>query len=145
MKFYLELSSPVVDAPSIGQRMAERLGAVGIHTVEQLMAANPDSLATKIANRRVDAKTIRDWQDQARLVCRIPNLRGHDAQLLVACQVTTPESLVGSNPESLLNKVLSFARSNEGQRVLRGGKEPDLAEVQDWIRWARQARNIHAA
>lgn len=144
-KFYLEASSPVVDAPSIGDRMAERLQACGIHTVQQLLNANPEGLANKLANRRFDGEMIKVWQDQARLVCRIPNLRGHDAQMLVACGIVSPESLLGMSAEAVLHKVLGFAKSTEGQRVLRGSKEPDLAEVKDWLGWAAQSRSLNAA
>ncbi len=145
LKFYLELASPVVDAPSIGPRMATRLEKLGILTVDQLLAANADSLADKLNMRRVDGAAIRSWQEQARLVCRIPNLRGHDAQLLVACQLTSPEELATMQAASVLNQVLIVADSSEGQRILRGSKQPDLEEVGDWIRWASQCRSLNAA
>lgn len=145
LKFYLELSSPVVDAPSIGPRMASKLEALGIHTVDQLLAANADSLADKLNHRRVDGDTIRAWQEQARLVCRIPNLRGHDAQMLVACDMTSPEALATMDPGTVLAQVAQFAESKEGQRVLRGSKEPDLEEVTDWISWAASCRSLNAA
>ncbi len=145
LKFYLELASPVVDAPSIGPRMAARLEKLGILTVDQLLAANAESLADKLNMRRVDAATIRGWQEQARLVCRIPNLRGHDAQLLVACNLTSPEELANMNPAGVLTQVLVVAETGEGQRILRGGKQPDLEEVTDWINWASQCRSLNAA
>ncbi|MCA9132930.1 MAG: DUF4332 domain-containing protein, partial [Planctomycetales bacterium] len=145
LKFYLELASPVVDAPSIGPRMAARLGKQGIHTVEQLLAANAESLADNLNLRRLSADQIRGWQDQARLVCRIPNLRGHDAQLLVACDLTSPEELAAMDPESVLAEVLVIAESSLGERILRGGRQPDLEEVSDWILWAGHCRTLHAA
>lgn len=145
LRFYLELTSPIVDAPAIGPRTAERLNQQGVYSVEQLLAANQEGLARKLGHRRVTADTVRQWQDQARLVCRIPNLRGHDAQMLVACDITTPEALASMTAEVVLGHVLKFARSEAGQRVLRGSKEPDLAEVNDWIAWARQCRSLHAA
>ncbi|MEO8270525.1 MAG: DUF4332 domain-containing protein, partial [Aureliella sp.] len=145
LKFYLELASPVVDAPSIGPRMAARLEALGIFTVDQLLAANAESLTDKLNMRRIDATTIRAWQDQARLVCRIPNLRGHDAQLLIACNLTSPEELATMEPASVLAQVLVVAESSDGQRILRGSKQPDLAEANDWIHWASQCRSLNAA
>ncbi len=145
LKFYLELASPVVDAPSIGPRMAARLEALGIFTVDQLLAANAESLTDKLNLRRVTTTTVRAWQEQARLVCRIPNLRGHDAQLLVACNLTSPEELATLQASSVLARVLAVAESSEGQRILRGSKQPDLAEVNDWIHWAAQCRSLHAA
>jgi hypothetical protein len=145
MRYYLELSSPVVDAPSIGNRMAERLHAEGVNSVEQLLKSGPDSLASRLGLQRVTGATVRSWQDQSRLVCRIPNLRGHDAQMLVACGLTTPESLTAMNPEKLLSQVLAYAQSSEGQRVLRGSPAPDLDEVVNWISWAGQSRSLNAA
>lgn len=145
LKFYLELASSVHEAPSIGPRMAGRLEKFGIHCVDQLLTANAESLADRLNLRRVDADLIRAWQEQARLVCRIPNLRGHDAQLLVACNLTAPEELATMNAASVLAQVNVIAESSEGQRILRGGKQPDLAEVTDWIHWASQCRSLNAA
>lgn len=145
LKFYLELSSPVVDAPTIGTRMAQRLEKQGIFTVDQLLAADPEQVADRMNNRRVDADAVRAWQLQAQLVCRIPNLRGHDAQMLVACQITSPEELAGSQASQVLSDTLAFAQSSEGQRILRGSKEPDMDEVTDWISWANSSRSLNAA
>jgi len=86
-----------------------------------------------------------DWQNQATLVCRVPNLRGHDAQQLVATGVTTAEQLASSNITSLVNKVATFASSKAGQRVLRGAAGADEAEVRDWIQWATSSRTLRAA
>lgn len=144
-RFYLELSSPLVDAPSIGPRMAERLQQFGIYSVDQLLSAHVESLADKLNMRRVDAETIRAWQEQARMVCRIPHLRGHDAQLLVACNLTSPEHLATMDPAAVLAQVTIVAASSQGQRILRGAKQPDLQEVKDWILWASQCRALHAA
>ncbi len=144
-KFYLELTSEVVDAPSIGPRMAGRLKKLGVYSVDQLLSADAETLAEKLDHRRVDAESIRAWQKQTQLVCRIPNLRGHDAQLLVACDLTSPEELATMDPESVLAQVQVVAQSNEGQRILRGGKEPDLQEVTDWINWAASCRALAAA
>lgn len=144
-RYYLELSSAVQDSPSVGPKTAQRLNAQSIYTVEQLLEANPETVARRLGHRRISADTVRQWQDQARIVCRIPNMRGHDAQMLVACQITSPETLTHMSPESVLRQVLTFAQSAEGQRVLRGNKEPDLAEVRDWIAWASQSRSLKAA
>jgi hypothetical protein len=145
VKFYLDPSSAVVDAPSIGDRMASRLNQFGIHTVEHLLNADAETLASNLAHRRVTSDVVRSWQNQARLVCRIPFLRGHDAQLLVACQINSPEAMSGIPADTILSKVLAYARSSEGQRMLRGSKVPDLAEVNDWLNWAAQSRTLHAA
>ncbi len=145
LRFYLELTSDVVDAPSIGNTMAGSLNNVGVYTVSDLLNANPENLAHNLGQPRVTSAIIRAWQEQARLVCRIPNLRGHDAQILVACGITSPEALCRIDPQTLLAQTTSFANSTQGQRVLRGSQAPDLAEIKEWISWAGQSRNLMAA
>ena len=145
VRFYLELDSQIVDAPSIGPRMTESLNKLGIHTVRDLLNGKPQSVADQLADKRISAETIVEWQNQATLVCRIPNLRGHDAQMLVACGVTTPEQLLAFNASNLHAAVASYASSKAGQRLLRGGAGADLEEVQHWLEWAQQSRTLRAA
>jgi hypothetical protein len=145
LKYYLDLDRPVVDAPSIGAKTARRLRAIGIRTVADLLDCIPEDAAPRLGKRWITAATIRDWQAQAALVCRVPGLRGHDAQILVGCDVTDPQQLAYESPEHLLASVEQFAASSEGQRVLWSGKTPDLEEIQNWIRWAQSARSLRAA
>lgn len=144
-RFYLSPEMPVVDAPSIGPKTADRLKRAGVHTVADLLACDPKLVAEKIGVRHILPETIRDWQAQARLACRVPGLRGHDAQFLVACGILEPEQLRLIRPEELLSKVEAFLATPEGERVLRSGKRPDLQEVRSWIEWAGQARTLKAA
>jgi hypothetical protein len=145
VKFHLELSDPVERAPSIGPRAAERLAVIGIRTVAELLQADPAATAARLKRRHVDADVLRSWQQQSILVCRVPWLRGHDAQLLVACGVTDPEALAKLDAQTLLQTVQPFAESAAGQRILRNGKTPDLEEVAHWIAWAGRARTLRAA
>jgi predicted flap endonuclease-1-like 5' DNA nuclease/energy-coupling factor transporter ATP-binding protein EcfA2 len=144
-RFHLDLSSPVVDAPSIGPKVASKLEEIGIRTIEQLLNVSAESIAHRLNARRVDATVVKSWQEQSKLVCRIPNLRGHDAQLLVAARLNSPEELARMNASSVLSAVQAVARSTEGHRILRGSQEPDLAEVNDWIHWASNSRALNAA
>ncbi len=144
-RFYLELSSPVSDAPGIGLRTAERLHAIGVKTVADLLTISPESAARRIGHSRITAQTIRDWQAAAELVCSVPQLRGHDAQILVACGVNTVARLATSDAVRLYETVKPFAASSEGQRILRDSPAPDLAEVAYWIDCAKDARQLHAA
>jgi hypothetical protein len=144
-KFYLDLESPVVDAPSIGPKMAEKLASVSVETVSDLVSASAESIASQLEVKYVTADTVAEWQKQALMVCRVPNLRGHDAQILVGVGVSTPEELATSDASSLMGKVAKFASSKAGQRVLRGASSPDKAEVVEWIHWAQNCRAIRAA
>lgn len=145
LKFYLEPSSPVADGPSIGPKTETRLNALGVKTVADLLAQNANSLATKLDQRSVTQQTVLDWQDQARLACQIPQIRGHDAQILVACGHRTVESVARASSSELLKQANQFVATVEGQRILRGSSPPDLEEVTDWISWAGQARGLQAA
>jgi len=145
LKFFLDRQSPVVDAPSIGPRMAERLQAVKIITVDDLLKANPSSIAAELKIKRIDEAIVRSWQQQAKLVCRVPMLRGHDAQLLVAAGITEPERLAQCDPKWLLTQIEPITQSREGQSIIRGGSAPDLAEVTDWVRFAQSKRELKAA
>ena len=125
--------------------MAERLNAVGIYTVDDLLNADSETVAAELDHRRVDADTVLQWQQQATLVCRVPMLRGHDAQLLVAAEVTTAEELAEYDAGELFGIIDPIARSGEGKRIIRGGKLPDLEEVSDWISYGSQPRELVAA
>lgn len=142
LKFFLELDSPVADAPTIGNKTAERFHAIGVKTVRQLLELDPQQAANQLKIKWLDAATITDIQHQARLVCQVPQLRGHDAQMLVACQITEPEQLVLADAEALLEELDNFLQTSAGQRILRSSPAPDHAEVTDWIAWAGQAREL---
>jgi len=144
-RFYLELSDTIEQAPSIGPRMAERLEAIGVRSVADLLNADPAAMAARLKRRGVDADAIRTWQQQAALVCRVPWLRGHDAQILVACGVTDPETLAKLDAATFWKTVQPFAESAEGKRIVRTSKAPDVEEVTHWIQWAAQARTLRAA
>ena len=145
LRFYLETSDDVEEGPSVGPKTARRLAKIGIRTVLDLLNAEPDSTSARLSVRHISAQAIRDWQDQARLVCTVPNLRGHDAQILVACGWRTPEQIAAAQPRQMLSVVEPFAGSSEGQRIIRSGRKPDLAEISNWIAWAGQSRNLLAA
>jgi predicted flap endonuclease-1-like 5' DNA nuclease len=145
LRFNLQLDSAVEDAPSIGPTTAKRLHKVGIVTVADLVNRDPEQIAERLQHRRVNAEAIRVWQQQARLMCRVPELRGHDAQVLVACGITEPEAVAAMSPQALFHVVGPFVATRDGQRLLRSAKSPDLAEVTDWIRWSQQSRQLKVA
>jgi len=78
-------------------------------------------------------------------MCRVPQLRGHDAQILVACQLTTPEQIAAMTADDLFSTVQPFCETRQGERIIRSGRKPDMEEVADWIAWAKQARQLRAA
>jgi hypothetical protein len=130
---FLAAGDDVERAPSIGPKTAERLYAIGIKTVSDFLAAEPEATAASLEVRHISAHTIIDWQDQSRLVMAVPGLRGTHAQLLVGAGYRTASALAGADGNDLLVAVLEFVGTSEGQRVLRDGSPPDLEKIMGWI------------
>ena len=145
LRFYLDTQDPVVDAPSIGPKTAEKLHAIGVHTVADLLNSGANDIASQLNEKRFSPEVVEQWQLQAELVCCIPNLRGHDAQILVSCGIEDPETLAAQDASTFLRTVMQFVESKDGQRALRNAKKPDLAEVTAWIEWSESARPLRAA
>ena len=145
LRFYLDLSDHIEAAPSIGPKTGARFEAIGVHTISDFLKITAESLAEKLNYKRLSAKIIQQYQNQTRLVCRIPNLRGHDAQLLVGCGIFEAEELASMRPETLFAKVAPFSDTKEGLKIIRNGKKPDLEEITDWISFAQHNRSLQAA
>lgn len=145
-KFHLDPSSALADSPSIGNRTAEKLASAGLRTVAELLARKPEDVAAKLKLGHIKADTVHEWQIQARLACRVPNLRALDVKILVACGICEPEDLAQCESLDLLDRVDLFISTSEGQRAIRGGgSQPDLDTVTGWIESARNARTLKAA
>ena len=145
LRFFLKRTSHIEKAPSIGPRTVQMLESIGIRTIEDLMNMTADRISEKLSHRRLTPQVIQQWQHQSRLMCQIPELRGHDAQILVACGITTPEGLAGQNPAGLWAIVEPFSSTKDGAQIIQNGRKPDLAEVGEWVQWAANARAFKAA
>lgn len=144
-RFHLGMNSPVEEAPSIGHKTARRLSVLGVYSVADLLDADPDEIASRLGRRWISGTTVREWQAQAALVCRVPMLHGHDAQLLVSAGYKEPEQFAHLSARQLLNDLQPLINSPQGARILRGANPPDLAEVANWISWANHARSLRVA
>lgn len=139
-RVWLQPADDVERAPSIGPKMAERLYAHGIRTVADLLAADAGKLSLDLDHRSVWEETIVDWQDQARLVCMVPGLRGTHAQLLVGAGYRARDAVAAASADKLCADVLAFAVSTEGQRILRDGHPPDIERIKGWLESAKAAK-----
>lgn len=141
----LRTEDSVVDAPSIGRKTADRLQAVSVRTVKDLLALDPEDAARRIKAGHINAKVIRDWQAQARFACSIPDMTSINAQLLTACGVTDMASLAGADAPKLQAEMVKYSRTEDGNRVLRGSKAPEITAIAGWVNAARGAAKKQAA
>ena len=145
LAFRLSLSDPLERAPSIGEKTAQRFEAINIFTVDDFLSADPVQTAAALDARHINENTIRLWQTQATLACRIPSIYGHDAQIMSICGFESPEEVASSNPETLLSLIDDFVKTQEAKFILRSSKPPNREEVTNWINWSRQSRSLKKA
>lgn len=144
-KFYLEPDDPIVDAPSIGPKTAKRLQDVGIACVEVFLEYSPADIVSLLEVNTISIEDIRTWQQQARLMCQVPGLRGHDVQMLVACGVVSPEDLATADAARLHQQATRFVGTPTAKRIMRNPSAPEKSEVSQWIAWATHSRPLRAA
>ncbi len=138
-KFTLDGATPVEKAPSIGPKTAKRLEAVGVRTIADLLALQPEQGQRSIGARHISAQTIRDWQAQALLACTVPGLRSREAQALVACGIQDAVDLAKADPSDLTESVAHWGLSEEGARAWGSRPAPNADDVATWIERAKRA------
>jgi Domain of unknown function (DUF4332)/Zinc dependent phospholipase C len=139
LKPRLNMSDAIVDAPSIGPRMSERLEVLGIRTVEDLLHARASDVAEGLALRYVKAKDVEDWQAQAQLVVTVPGLTGTGAQLLVGAGFREASAVAAADADTLSSEVTLFAKGSGGRRVLRDRDPPGDEQISEWAENSRRA------
>lgn len=127
----------VVLAPSIGKKTARRLNGVGIETVGDLLAADPEVKAAELGVSYIDAQAIRDWQDQTRLKRALPHLRVHDVQVLVGSGVRTLEELATISAADLFETAVAFVKETSAERTIGRLNKPTRSDISQWIAQAR--------
>lgn len=135
----LSEEAPVVQAPAIGPKTAQRLQAIGVRTVADLLRLDPDRAQADIGVRHISAQTIRDWQSQARLACTVPGLKSREAQALAACGVRDARDLVAHDAEQLCEAIGEWGITDAGQRAWGNAPAPTADDVATWMLRARRA------
>lgn len=128
----LAVADDLEAAPSIGPKTAERFAMAGIRTVGDFLAADPEATALKLGARHITPEVIVEWKDQTRLVMAIPGLRDGHAQLLTGAGFRTVEAIAEAAPDVLAARVLAFAATPDGHRILREGNPPDVERIKGW-------------
>lgn len=139
-RYYLNAVDDLERAPSIGPKTAERFAAFGVKTVADFLARKPEDLAARLKDKRFDADTLAEWQDQTQLVLEIAGLRGTHAQLLTGAGYRTARDIAAADPISFSAEILKFAGSEAGKRILREGDAPDIERIKGWVEAAQLAK-----
>jgi hypothetical protein len=139
--YSLSLFDPVELAPSVERRAAKKLRRLGIKTVADWLRLDPEAAAAHLDDQGVQPATIAQWQAQANLMCRVPQLRAVDARALVAAKVTTAEKLAGAAPRELWKRIGRTIRSAAEDNA----EAPSRATVTAWVRWAKGLASRRAA
>ncbi|MEL6977919.1 MAG: DUF4332 domain-containing protein [Pseudomonadota bacterium] len=122
----LRREAPVEKAPSIGPKTAARLAPLGVVTVGDLLDADPERIAEDLADRRISARLVARWRDQARLLTHAPDLKAAHAVMLVACGYRDLDAIAAASPAHLRDEMAEAARSDTVRRALRNAAAPDL-------------------
>jgi len=137
--------SQLIESPSIGPKTAKRFERIGVRTIGEFVALSPDMLEAQLGTRWITAQLISDWQDQARLVCEVPELNGLYAQMLVAVGCRTAWQLRTANPNGLVAQLGQFCQTSEGQQILSMASLPTVDDTSRWIESARSHAREKAA
>jgi hypothetical protein len=131
--------SPIVDAPAIGPKTAERLKSININTIGDLLHSNPADVARSLATSWINEKTIATWIVQARLVCEIERLTAVGSGLLALSGIETAAAMIHRGESDVHRAILVAAETSEGKRMLRDKEPPGLERVQRWFKAARKS------
>lgn len=141
LRAFLKESDDLEAAPSIGPRSAEWFADLGIFTVGEFLAAEPETMAADLGGRgHITADTLSLWQHQARLVIEVPGLRGTHAQLLAGAGFLDAKAVGAADATELAAAVLRFAATGEGQRILRQSEPPSADKIKGWVESAATSR-----
>ena len=128
--------------PRSRNRTAEKLAAVGIRNVGDLLAQAARTMSPSGSSWDTSSP-IRFASGRFRRgsPAESPICASLDVKILVACGICEPEDLAHCEALDLLDRVDLFISTSEGQRAIRGGSQPDLDVVTNWIESARHARD----
>jgi predicted flap endonuclease-1-like 5' DNA nuclease len=120
----------IEDVVGIGHADAEKLGAIGIATSGDLLAAGakPHDREKLAQTTGISGSQIRDWVDKVDLM-RVPGVGPQYSELLEAAGVDSPAELAQRNPANLAITVQEVVAARPGivHRI------PNEAEVASWV------------
>jgi predicted flap endonuclease-1-like 5' DNA nuclease len=134
----MELKMNIAEVEGIGPAFAEKLGAVGVSTVGDLLekGASPEGRESLAEASGISEAMIRDWVNHADLM-RINGVGPQFAEMLEASGVDSIPELAQRNAANLATKLDEVnAAKNLANRT------PSLSEVERWIEEAKTMPRI---
>ncbi|WMX16205.1 MULTISPECIES: DUF4332 domain-containing protein [unclassified Aureispira] len=127
------MNKHIIDIEGIGPKYAEKLNAVGITTIDELLdkGSTPSGRQDLEQSTGIDKKRILDWIGMADLY-RINGVGKQFAELLKVTGVDTVKELKMRRPENLCE---ALEKTNETKKLTRA--VPSLPQVKDWIQQAK--------
>lgn len=124
----------IIEIEGIGEVYAEKLKAIGIDTVEDLLEKGKTRTGRKKIEEEtgISGKLILKWVNHADLM-RIKGVGPEYSELLEAAGVDTVKELRNRNASNLYQKLVEV---NEQKKLVRA--LPTEKEVADWIEQAKQ-------
>ncbi len=124
----------VVDIEGVGPAYAAKLEAAGVKDTDMLlkMGATPKGRQDLAEKTGITEKLILEWVNRVDLY-RIKGIGSEYSDLLESAGVDTVVELGNRKPENLLAKMTEV---NEAKHLVR--KLPTLAQVQDWVKQAKE-------
>jgi len=128
------MGTHIIDIEGIGPKYAEKLEAIGIIRIEELLEKGASQEGRKELEKEtgIDGKRILDWIGMADMY-RIKGVGKQFAELLKAAGVDTIKELRTRNAENLEVKL---QQTNEEKKLTRA--VPSLPQVQNWISQASE-------
>jgi PAS domain S-box-containing protein len=129
---------PVEKIEGIGPVYAQKLLVVGIKTTEDLLEQGKSRKGREdlVEKTGISATLVLKWVNMADLM-RIRGVGEEYSELLEKAGVDTVKELRNRNPKNLLEAIV---RANEAHKLVR--KLPNLAEVESWVKEAKEAEPI---
>jgi hypothetical protein len=131
--FYLSTASSLDEFPVLGSGTGAAFARLGIHTVGELLAADPAEIARRLERRDIRGETVKLWQSHMSLLCHVPELTLNDAQVLTACGISSPVQLRESDAGRLWETVESFLASDAAERFAPVRRRYNRDQIADWI------------
>ncbi len=140
--FYLSAASSMDAFPVLGSDTGQVFVRMGIHSVGELLAADPKQIADVLDRSDIHAETVSLWQSHMSLLCHVQELSLNDAQVLTACGIASPVELREANGDELFSAVESFLASDHGHRLVTDVERYTRARIDDWIYAAGGVRSM---